>query len=272
MRTTVLGSVVTLAALATTAGGQILQSTQETRGYVGIGRITWTLSKDLETIFAVPHSTAGPRILCKRPRNECEILVYASGIETSEKRRSQLEAAVTPLLQHATEKSIRTFYYGKDKSVIYTTLQESRPSQPFRFTTLGYAVKGPAVIWFEALTNDALDNLEVLKLVDAAKPVDALGMLALRFADYKAVCDERFPNYGAANEAALSSSPFSNVDVVRFVMGYASLAEEDARKQLDAARKSYAESFDSQPSARKQAFCENFPLWLTEAGKSLEPK
>jgi hypothetical protein len=91
---------------ATPGLSQTVSATQETRAYsYGIGRITWTLSRDLPAVFAVPHWTAGARILCAGKKVECEIQVSPRDISVSnEERRKQLESAAKPYLEHATER------------------------------------------------------------------------------------------------------------------------------------------------------------------------
>lgn len=248
---------------------------QQTFAYAnGIGRITWTLPKDLETVIAVPHFTAGPRIKCASKRYECEIEVGPRDISiTNEARLGQLEAAVNPFLKQATESNFKPLAHGKDKRVIYTTLHDNRPSTPFRYLTVGYAHKGPAVIKFTALTNDAVDTIAILSLVDEAKAIDALEMWALRFGDYKAACEDRFPAYKAANEKAFQASPFATVDVAGFYMrSDPSLTRDDIDKTLKTIRASFAESFDRDPKAKRQAFCEGFPRWIVEAATGLPEK
>lgn len=252
-----------------------MDAAQRTVGYsYGIGRITWTFPKGLETTFAVPHFTAGPRIKCTSKRYECDIEVGPRDISiTNEERLGQLEVAVKPLVERTSEKTFKPFAHGKDKSVIYVTLHDRRSSASFRYLTFGYSLKGPAVIKFEARTNDAIDTIAILDLVHTAKATDALGMWALRFGDYKAACEERFPAYGTANEKAFNSSPFATVDITRFFMQLdPSLTLDDANKALGTVRVSFAESFDKEPKDKRQSLCEGFPRWIDEAAKDVEAK
>jgi hypothetical protein len=138
--------------------------------------------------------------------------------------------------------------------------------------TIGYAHRGPALIRFEALTNDAADIDAVLNLVHSARALDALQMWALRFGDYKSACEARFPDYKAANDRAYASSPFAAVDLVQYLMqSDSSLTQESIRESLDAARRQYAANFDKEPPSRRREFCEGFPRWVAEAAKDVRP-
>jgi hypothetical protein len=276
-RASSFGSVLvgTLLLISSSLAQPTLSGKQETRYYTyGVGRIAWTIPKDLEVIFAVPHWTAGPRLKCANRRYECEVQVSPRDISISaEQRLSQLEATAKPSLQHASEKTFKPYRHGIDKSVIYTTLHDPRPAEPFRYLTIGYAHKGPAVVKFEALTNDAIDIVAILNLVHSAKAIDALEMWAFRFSDYKAVCEEQFSMYKSDNDAAFTSSPFAAVDLVRFFMQQnPSRTEEGTRKELDEARQSYSKEFDSRPQAERQSFCEAFPRLIAEAAQGVQAR
>lgn len=255
--------------------GQPVSDKQETINYAyGIGRITWTIPKDLEVIFAVPHWTAGPRIKCANTRYECEVEVGSRNISVSDDQRlSELEDRLKPAFQYASDRTFKPYRHGIDKSVVYTTLDDSRPSEPFRYYTAGYALRGPALIKFEAITNDTADTIAILNLVHSAAAVDALEMWAFRFGDYKAVCEDRFPMYRADNDNAFASSPFARVDLVRFFMQRRpSLSEEETRNELAAARQGYAKDFDGLPEAERRSFCEGLPRFIAEAAKDVQAK
>ena len=256
-------------------GQSVLSGRQETLFYsYGVGRITWTIPQDLGVILAVPHWTAGPRLKCANRRYECEIQVGPRDISISTERRlSELEATTKPFLQHASEKTFKPHRHGVDESVTYTTLHDPRPTEPFRYLTIGYAPRGPAVVKFEAFTNDAADTVAILNLVHSAKAIDALEMWTFRFADYKAVCEQQFPMYKTENDAAFASSPFATVDVVRFFMQQSSSStEEGVRQQLDAARQSYAKEFVGRSQSEQHSFCEAFPRLIGEAAKDVQAK
>lgn len=258
-------------ACAGPAWSQAPQAAEETRIYSGVGRIKWTLSPDLRTIFAVPHFTGGPRIMCADNKTECEISVQARAIDKAmDERLAELKAKVKPLLADAKDKEFRVQYAGADKSVAYTMLEDPRPNQDFRFLVVGFAIRGPGLIQFTAAANEAASYQEVLKIVEAAKSLDALEIWALRLGDYKATCNERFPASATANDAAFASSRFAKVDLVKFLMGNdASLTEEAVRKQLANVRQAFAQSFDAESAERKQAFCSSFPQWVKSTESSL---
>ena len=263
-------STLAAAACAGAAWGQTT-ALEETRIYAGVGRIKWTLSPGLRTIFAVPHFTGGPRIKCADDKTECEIQVQARAIDKPlDERIAEFKEKLAPFLPDATDKSLRILYYGADKSVVYTTLEDSRQDQPFRFLTAGFAIKGPALIQFSVATNEAAASEEVLKITAAAKSLDALEVWALRLGDYKATCNERFSAYAKANDAAFASSKFAKVDLVKFVMGNdATLTEEAVRKQLANVREGFAQSFDAETPERRKTFCSKFPQWVKNAESSL---
>jgi hypothetical protein len=254
------------------AAAQYVVTEQSTVLYSqSIGRITWMSPRDLEAIFAVPHFTAGPRIKCVSKAHTCDIEVASRDISVrSEERLSQLRAAAMPLLQYTVDKTLTPFTHGEDKSVVYITVRNARSS---RYQTLGYALKGPAVIKFQAFTNTPADLVPILELVRSAKAIDALESWALRFGDYKAACEDRFPQYRAANQDAFLASPFASVNVARFIMKMdSSLTEDKVQASLDATRTSFARNLDRESQEKKQAFCEGFPQWISDAAKDLPSK
>lgn len=265
----ILGALAGTLSVTTLAEAQSLSGTQETRFYsYGIGRITWTVPRSLEVIFAVPDSTAGPRIKCESRRYECEVQVRARDITLSEDQREQeLEGIVKPYLPDATEKTFRALREG---DVTYTTLEDPRPGEPYKYLTVGYAQRGPAVIRFQATSNAPADTAAVIELVRSARAEDALEMWALRFSDYKAVCEERFPAYRNNNAAAFAASPFAKVDVVRFFMRQdASRTEATTRKELAAVRERFAREFDAAPQDEREPFCAGYPRFIDDAAKEL---
>src|SRR5262249_9714800 len=156
--------------------------------------------------------------------------------------------------------------HGLDDGVAYTAVTASAPAARLRHYIAGYAHRGPALIRFEAGTNDPFDAVAILNLVHAAQPIDAREMWAHRFADYVAVCEQRFPALKSANDAAFAASPFASVDVVRFFIETGPpRTEEEVRRELAAARAQYAQSFDRPTEAEQQSFCARLPQFLREA-------
>jgi hypothetical protein len=262
---------VLLALLLATGPGlaQPLSGTQETRYYsYGIGRITWSVPKNLEVGFAVPHFTAGPRIKCESRRYECEVQVGARDISIpDEKRAQELEEIVKPYLPVALDKKFRLLRQG---TMAYTTLEDPRAGEPFKYLTVGYAQRGPSMIRFQATTNDPADTAAVLSLVQSARAEDALEMWALRFSDYEAVCAERFPAYRNNNAAALAASPFARVDLVRFFLRQDSKrTEPELRKELAAVRERFAREFDAAPAEEREPFCASLPRFIGDAAAEL---
>ena len=261
-----------LLALLLAAGpglAQPLSGTQETRYYsYGIGRITWSVPKQIQVIFAVPHFTAGPRIKCAGQGYDCEVQVGPRDISLPEESRlKELEAIVKPYLPEAVEKTFRPQRRG---SVTFVTLEDPRANEPFRYLSVGYTQRGPSLIRFQATTNAPAETAAVLELVQSAKAEDALEMWALRFSDYAAVCEQRFPAYKSNNAAALAASPFAKVDVVRFFMQQdAKRTEEQTRKELAALRERYTREFDAAPAAERESFCAGLPGFIDVAAKEL---
>ena len=227
-----------LAGFAASGLGQSpnLAGRQETRGYSsGIGRISWTVPAQVDAIFAVPHWTAGARILCGGGKGkpgqeyECELQVHPRDLRVTEQQRlQQIEEVVTPMLPRAVD---RTF-------------------NPKR--------TGPAEIE------------SILDIVRNARAIDAREMWALRLGDYKAVCEERFDANRSANDAAFAASPFAAVDLVQFFRKQdASLTPESIRDMLAKARRGFGEALDQEPPESAQSFCEGFPASVAEAAKGI---
>ena len=74
-------------ALCDPSVAQSLAGKQVTRNYAGIGDIAWSVPKDLDAIFAVPHYTAGARVMCQSPRYECEVSVTSRDISITPDER-----------------------------------------------------------------------------------------------------------------------------------------------------------------------------------------
>lgn len=254
---------------AGTCLAQNLAGTQQTAGYrYGIGRISWTFPQEMAANFAVPHWTAGPRVQCGGRDFRCEVQVSPRDISIpDEDRRRQMEESVRAVLPPMTKQALVIRTHG---SVAYVTLEDARPGESYRYLTVGYAHKGPALLKFELRSNDPASAGPVLALVDGARPVDALEMWALRLGDYRAVCEERFPAYKAANDSAFAASPFAAVDLVQlFVKSEPGATDDAARARLADVRKGFAKEFDRDEPERKRSFCEGFPRWVAEAATGL---
>jgi hypothetical protein len=245
------------------------------RSYMGIGRIKWQLPKSFDHYFAVPEFTAGPRIKCKGPNQDCQIIVASLDITVPlEQRRAELSSKVAPLLQQSEEKAGQLRSFGTRPEVVYVTLTDSRPKPgEFRLYTTGFSVNGPAVIKFEHFSNDAREAQNVLDVVQGAKTIDAREVWAWRLNDYKIVCEERYPAYKPANDAAFRSSAFSSVDILRFWQtSFTSMSVEQVQKNLKDGRLYYARTFDNLSVGERQRFCESFPTWVKEAAKDISTR
>lgn len=252
--------------------GENMAGTQEEVGYrQGVGRILWSFPEGLVAAFAVPHWTAGARIQCGSREAPCEVQVFGRDISVSDaERRQQLEEAFTPLLENALEKQPAFRTHGTDGGIVYATLQFARPAEGYRYMTIGYAHRGPALLKFQQLSIAAPKLDLLLRLVQDAKAIDALAMWALRLGDYRATCESRFPAYKDANDRAYAASPFAAVDVVQaFTKLDPAQTEQAVREGLAQARLGFAEEFDRDLPERKQAFCEGFPRWVAEAARGL---
>lgn len=270
---TIILVVLPMLLMSGSAFSQWVVAEQQTVAYSqGIGRVAWTRPKDLKAIFAVPHFTSGPRIKCSGELYECDIEVLPRDIAiTQDARMRELEAATDlhRTLQNASDGSLKISAYGKNKDVIYSMV---RGGAPQRLRAFGYALRGTAVIKFDAIITNTSDLSLILDLVDAARTVDSLGMWALKFGDYKAACDKRFPAYSDVNERAFLASPFAKVDLILFFMNQdPSLSERAVRDGLKRVRESYLQSFDSERQDQ-QSFCEGFPRWIAEASKDVQVK
>jgi len=238
----------------------------------GVGRILWTFPAGWPAVFAVPHWSAGARVKCGGKDYDCEVMVLGRDITVSDaERRQQLAEALEPLLPNVTggKPALRT--HGADASVVYATVQLERPAAGgYRYLSIGYAHKGPALIKFQMGSAGAPELAPLLQLVSEAKPLDALAMWALRLGDYRATCETRYPAFKAANDRAYEASPFAAVDTVQAFMKLdPAQPEPQVREGLAAARRGFAEEFDLDTPERRQAFCEGFPRWVAEAAKGL---
>lgn len=266
-----LSALAVIFACSITLSSQATNSERDERSYSGVGRISWQHSQAIPTIFAVPHFTAGPRLLCKSSKIECEINVLSRDISIPfEDRIDELMKQVAPDLKNATVKTFQAFHHGKNGAVTYTTLEDSRRGEQFRFLTVGFATRGTAVLKFHAVTNSALDYEGVLNIVYQAKALDAQEMWALRFADYIAICAERFPEFTEVNSNALQSSRLSSVNTVEFIKrNRPELTTEAAERKLLDGRKGYAKSFDMQSIVKQRQFCQRIPDFLATATSEL---
>ena len=252
--------------------GENMAGAQEAVAYrQGVGRILWTFPADLVAVFAVPHWTAGARIQCAGNEFDCEVQVFGRDITVSDaERRQQLEEALAPLLAKPGEKPPAFRSHGTDGGIVYVTMPLARPAEGHRYMTLGYANKGSALVKFQVLSAGVPRLEPLLRLVQEAKPLDALTMWALRLGDYRATCEERFPAYKAANDRAFAASPFAAVDVVKDLLTLdPAQTEQAAREGLAQARRGFAQEFDADLPERRQSFCEGFPRWVAEAARGL---
>ncbi len=262
-----LGLVVQFAAAA---HAQTSAPPADVYGYVDIGRIQWVLPKRFDHYLATPEFTTGPRIKCTEGSQECEIGVLSRDLDKTEaQRRDELAAQLLPHAQESAERAVRLGEYGGDPRVVYATLTDPRPDEPYRLLTAGYRVIGPAVIHFYHLGSDPAQVRQVLEVVASARPLDTREIWAWRLADYKAVCEARFPAYRRANDAAFASSVFARVDVVKFFRDTTPTRAEDIPGQLARGREDYAKQFDAGTAAEKRSFCEGFPKWVAEAAKDV---
>jgi hypothetical protein len=68
----------------------------------GVGRILWIFPPGWTAVFAVPHWTAGARVLCSGKDFDCEVQVLGRDITVSDaERRQQLEEAIDALAMWA---------------------------------------------------------------------------------------------------------------------------------------------------------------------------
>lgn len=237
--------------------------------YSGIGRIQWRMPPDFSYIFAVPHFTAGRRIMCAAAKKwECVVEVHERSYsrEPGEYRKELAENAQAAAKEAGIAvPPVQTF--GDSPAVQYVKLADPRPGQPYRFMIVGYALNGPAYLRFEMVSNDEPMLQSILKVVQQAKVADALPVLAMRLDASRITCNERYAEYAAANNAAFRASPFGPVDVAATLRGGGTT--EDARAKLDGLRQDYAKDFDKDPEPERRAFCKGLPALIGKAAGSL---
>jgi hypothetical protein len=122
---------------------------KETLGYSGLGRVRFTLPGDLPYMPAVPHFTAGPRLLgadgC-RERFEVKVYSYREP-QTPAKWRADMEKKLAG--------RVPVEALAANDALIYSTQTSRGADAEWRFATYGALAAGRAVILFEHLSNDA---------------------------------------------------------------------------------------------------------------------
>ncbi|OGI64796.1 MAG: hypothetical protein A2W18_00660 [Candidatus Muproteobacteria bacterium RBG_16_60_9] len=247
---------------------------EEIRGYSSIGRVKWHVPTGKGFYFAVPHFTQGPRLKCEFPKSgECEISVYARDLRIDfENRKKEYFAEMQALLKDAEELAVEVQSYGSGVPVLYATLTDKRRGESYRYLTRGLYVRGPFIIKFEHLTNDAsgVELSRILKTVHSAEPLDAMAIFTWKLSDYKTICGERFPELKSKNDAAFSSSKFANVDWVKLMQpSDGSSTSEQISTRFEKAKQQLAESFAKRPPDEFQSFCQSFPAQVKEAERGL---
>ena len=268
IRTAVL--LLTLLGLCGAAQSQQPEAAEAVRSYQSVGRIKWIFPSGFDYYFAVPHFTMGPRIKCKEKGQECEINVLSRDIrKTRAEREEELRQKLSPHAKHSSEGDVIVRSSGAGQAVRYALLTDPRPKETYRLLVVGFAEKGPAAIHFSHLSNDQADVERLLALVERAEALDAIGIWAWRLGDWKAVCEERFPQYREANAAAYAASAFAAVDLVAALRAAFSISgtAEEIRYNLARSREAFAGDFDREDAAQKQAACRDFPNLVVEASK-----
>jgi hypothetical protein len=235
--------------------------------YRGVGRIAWAESRQVPMAFVVPHFTAGARRVCTGNKVECEISVMSRDIAVApEDRIPGLRKIVEPYLPRAVDKTFQVLHHGADRSITYTLLEDADPGDEAKFLIAGYALKGTAVIQFQATAMQAADLTDVLTVVARTRALDARALWALRFADYNAVCGQRFPAFSAVNAEALAASPLSEIDLLAyFKQQEPAWTDEAVQRHLEKTRQGFANSFGEKPAAEQRSFCQRLPKLLAEA-------
>jgi hypothetical protein len=140
---------------------------------------------------------------------------------------------------------------------------------------VGIYVRGPFVIKFRQTSNDSTgsDLRRVLQVVSSAEPLDTLLLFSWRLSDYKAICEERFPELKQPNETAFSNSKFASVDFLKLF--YAAIASETSQPVPDLAphladRRSELKKKLSDGSLEEwEAFCRAYPKQVKEAERAM---
>ena len=247
---------------------------EEVQTYRAVGRMKWRAPADLEHYFGHPHRTMGPRFVCKSTRYECEIEVLNRDLSkaTADRQEQLLRAMLQDTFNTL---PVTLSESGALRSVHYVLLADPKQrygrlgalGHGYRYMVSGFAEKGPALIGFQYYANEEADFASLLAIVEQAEAMDAVGVLAWRLGDLKAVCAERFPSYREANDAAFASSGFAGVDVVAAVKAALSLSQssDEIRANLVTARAGFARSFDAEGRESGEAICRAFPKALSQA-------
>jgi len=258
-----------LLAFSAACHSQAQNEREPVSSYSGIGRIQWRMPPDFPYILAVPHFTAGRRVMCAAGKKwECIVEVHEREYskDPAEFRKELLEVAQAGAKEAGIAvPPVQTF--GDSPAVQYVKLADPRRGQQYRFMMVGYALNGPARLRFEAVSNDEAVLQNVLKVVQQAKVTDALPVLTMRLDASRITCNERYAEYVNANDTAFRASPFGPVDVAAALRGGGTI--EEARAKLDGMRRDYAKGFDSDPEPQRRAFCKDLPALIGKAAGSL---
>lgn len=247
---------------------------EEVHTYASVGRVKWRFPAGFEYYFAHPHRTMGPRITCSSKRYECEISVLNRELpKATADRQEQLRQAMLGDDFNTTPVTVHSF--GALQSVRYVRLTDPKKrygrfgalGHGYRLMISGFAEKGPALISFTFYANDEAEFGRLFNIIEQAEAMDAVGVLAWRLGDLKAVCEGRFSQYTKANEAAFASSDFAGIDVATAVKTALSPTEtaDAVRTSLNEARAGFAKSFDDEGRERGEAICRTFPTVLSQA-------
>lgn len=239
----------------------------QTRFYSDVGRIQWAIPSRDYFYFAVPHFTVGPRIKCgPKAQADCEIQVSARQLTiTSEQRRAELMEAAKPYFAEALETTHEIRSFGPRPSVEYIELTHNKDGAK---VALGHFITGPYAVKFHFLARDPDGSKlkQVLQLIRSAEALDGMAYLAYRLTDFKAGCEELFPDLRLVNDEAFSRSKFADVNYIKyFVEASPSVSKEDTESKLLKARQNFIEAMRQWPKEESLNFCRTYPKQVSAA-------
>ena len=240
---------------------------ESTYFYQDIGNIKWHLPPGGLFQFAVPHFTAGARILCtKLSGAECEVEVSARQLNlTPEQRRSDLVANARPYLADSVEGAAEPIGLGSP-TVHYVVLTHKKDGGRI---AIGYLAHGPYVIKFRhvARDNDGTKLRRVLSLVQSAEGLNNAEYLAFKLSDTKAACAVLDPASVAQNDEAFRHSPLAGIDYVSHFIAVASPSRTplEVEASLKRVQQHWLDELREQPQADVIEYCRSFPMQLRSA-------
>lgn len=255
-----------------TVNAQKLETDPVTVNYSGIGPVTWTPVAGIKANLAVPHITAGPRVICFDARYKCDISVQVRNIsyvarspeELLEEIREQFKYDAAPPPAGTAFRTVAT------PQIVEVSYVDSRANAAYRYRTMALVLKGPAIFQVVA---DGPDSATVAAMVNIARNTTfgaAREMMAYRFAQFVGVCSSRVPATKAANERALAASPFTDAALLSYMRQRDTTMTVEKLKEARVQQlPQFLETYDALKPTSRQTFCKDLPAIIANTAREL---